>query len=329
MNDIYVVKMHDILVPTGMEKFDEIFIVMEVCDTDMKKLTCQDVSLEPLHISALMINMLMGLKYIHASGIVHRDLKPANCLVNKNCSVKICDFGHARSFAKLAVPPCPDVDVQGRSKGVAPWKHTEATGLTGHIMTRWYRAPEVILSERYNQAVDIWSAGCIFAELLGMLDGTLVQDRGPLFQGSDACYPMSPARSNSNTRGQDQLEVILQVIGSPSPTDLACITSAKALKHVERYGKWPGLGFRTKIPRASDVALDLLSKMVCFNWHKRVSVEVVLNHDLFEELDRPSDNTDSPPEILSFDFDNYGSSEFVSSDMLREHFSKVINQCHG
>merc|ERR1719265_2109249 len=83
--------------PASLGTFSEVYFVMEICDTDFKKLIKQDVQLEPIMIHTLTYNLLVGLKYIHSAGIYHRDLKPANCLTNRDCTVKICDFGLARA----------------------------------------------------------------------------------------------------------------------------------------------------------------------------------------------------------------------------------------
>jgi serine/threonine protein kinase len=89
--------------------------------------------------------LLRGLKYIHSAKIVHRDLKPRNLLVNSNCDLKICDFGLARPL----------------------FKNVKANVLTEYVATRWYRAPELLLSaNHYTTSVDMWSVGCIFAEML-------------------------------------------------------------------------------------------------------------------------------------------------------------------
>merc|ERR1719262_2145749 len=101
---------------------------MEVCDSDMKKLIRQDVQLEQRHIVTLLYNLLVGLKYVHSAGVYHRDLKPANCLVNQNCSVKICDFGLARAVGvRSDLPSSPrdgvDNDEEGHGMPIVP--HTQ------------------------------------------------------------------------------------------------------------------------------------------------------------------------------------------------------------
>ncbi|CAE7938703.1 MPK4 [Symbiodinium necroappetens] len=173
-------------------------MVMEICDSDLKKLCRTDVTLTPLHINTLLYNLLVGLKYLHSAGIYHRDLKPANCLVNQDCSVKICDFGLSRAIEAAEQPHLHALPNTPRGEGdhdaVPGVPHTQRLkrNLTGHVVTRWYRAPELILlQENYTEAIDIWSVGCIYAELLGMLEGTRTQDRGPLFPGS-SCFPLSP-----------------------------------------------------------------------------------------------------------------------------------------
>ena len=98
----------------------------------------------------IVYQIMRGLKYIHSAGIIHRDLKPSNLAVNEDCDLKILDFGLARP--------------------------TDAE-MTGYVATRWYRAPEIMLNwMHYSQTVDIWSVGCIMAELL---------TGRPLFPGDD------------------------------------------------------------------------------------------------------------------------------------------------
>lgn len=96
--------------------------------------------------------LLRGLKYIHSANVLHRDLKPSNLLLNSNCDLKICDFGLARTTS-------------------------ETDFMTEYVVTRWYRAPELLLNcSEYTAAIDIWSVGCILLEIIR---------REPLFPGKD------------------------------------------------------------------------------------------------------------------------------------------------
>merc|ERR1719379_1320120 len=214
-----------------MQAFDDLYYVMEICDSDLKKLCRTDVCLSPLHINTLLYNLLVGLKYLHSAGIYHRDLKPANCLVNQDCSVKICDFGLARAVGHVhELPSSPrdgvDNDEEGTAMPIVPHTQRLKRHLTGHVVTRWYRAPELILlQEDYTEQIDVWSVGCIFAELLGMLDGYRVEDRGPLFPGS-SCFPLSPDHKHKNdykfhTKGKhEQLNMIFNYLGTPQESEI-------------------------------------------------------------------------------------------------------------
>uniref|UniRef100_A0A8C7TFX8 Stress-activated protein kinase JNK n=1 Tax=Oncorhynchus mykiss TaxID=8022 RepID=A0A8C7TFX8_ONCMY len=141
----------------SLEEFADVYIVMELMDANL----CQVIQMELDHerLSYLLYQMLCGIKHLHAAGIIHRDLKPSNIVVKSDCTLKILDFGLAR---------------------------TAATGLlmTPYVVTRYYRAPEVILGMGYQANVDVWSVGCIVAE---MVRGSV------LFPGSDrilSCFPV-------------------------------------------------------------------------------------------------------------------------------------------
>ena len=115
--------------------------------------------------------------------------------------------------------------------------------LTGHVVTRWYRAPEIILLEKdYGPAIDIWAVGCIFAELLGMMkeNAPTFIDRQPLFPGK-SCFPLSPSKSPTESRkgfpfsANDQLSCIFGVIGTPSDDDKSFVTDQKANDYLESF----------------------------------------------------------------------------------------------
>ena len=164
----------------------------------------------------------------------------SNILLNEDCTLKICDFGLARIVHNDKISPSSttrhdnlgvvktDVPVrlpQGRQQAAFS-NPGLSRQLTKHVVTRWYRAPELILIQPYGSAVDIWSLGCIFAELLSMQEGSVptYQDRVPLFPGG-SCYPLSgDTGSTSSDERLDQLSVIFSVIGMPSEEDLLSIS---------------------------------------------------------------------------------------------------------
>ena len=131
----------------------------ELLGTDLHRLLTSR-PLDDQFIQYFVYQMLRGLKYVHSAGVIHRDLKPSNILVNENCDLKICDFGLAR---------------------------IQDAQMTGYVSTRYYRAPEIMLTwQQYDHAVDIWSVGCILAEMiLGK----------PIFPGKDRASPIMPVCS--------------------------------------------------------------------------------------------------------------------------------------
>ena len=131
---------------------------MEKMEADMSKLIHSKQALSDQHYSYFMYQLLRGLLFLHSANIIHRDIKPQNLLVNVNCDLKICDFGLAR--------------------GINQKENEELdTKMTVYVVTRWYRAPEVVLRGKdYDERLDIWSVGCVFAEMIG---------REPLFPGKN------------------------------------------------------------------------------------------------------------------------------------------------
>lgn len=163
---------------------------------------------------------------MHSAHVIHRDLKPSNLLLNKNCDLKICDLGLARGF------------------------EADTNVLTEYVVTRWYRAPEVILNaSEYTSAIDVWSIGCIMAELLG---------RAPLLPGDDYL---------------DQIKRVIGILGTPTNEDMEFIGNDLAKKYVRSLPKRNKQTWSTLFPKSNPVALDLLSKMMTFNPEKRYTVQ--------------------------------------------------------
>eukprot|EP00933_Yihiella_yeosuensis_P051318 TRINITY_DN49217_c0_g1_i1.p1 TRINITY_DN49217_c0_g1~~TRINITY_DN49217_c0_g1_i1.p1 ORF type:complete len:446 (-),score=80.14 TRINITY_DN49217_c0_g1_i1:154-1491(-) len=335
----YVVQIYDIVAPSNMNSFDELYIAMEICDSDLKKLCRTDVTLTPLHINTLLYNLLVGLRYLHSAGIYHRDLKPANCLVNQDCSVKICDFGLSRAIGEeqqphlQALPNTPRQDAAAADDATAPVvPHTQRLKrfLTGHVVTRWYRAPELILlQENYTEAIDIWSVGCIYAELLGMLEGTKTEDRGPLFPGS-SCFPLSPDHKHKtdyryHTRGKhDQLNMIFNLLGTPSEADIMALEREDARRYINCFTKRDGDSMRSKFPHVENDSMDILDKMLRFSPSSRICVTEALEHPLFRDI-RDTSKEIVAPSHVSLDFEKEPD---LDEALLRRYFCREIRKYH-
>lgn len=159
---------------------------------------------------------------MHSAGILHRDLKPRNLLVNGNCDLKICDFGLARA------------DI--------PSLTTQSAVMTDYIATRWYRAPEVILSwKKYTSSIDVWSVGCILAELLTR-------------------KPLLPATSE-----EEQIQLITELIGNPDDDLVDQITLQKNKEFIQSLPKRKPKDFSKLFKDSSPEAIDLLQKLLTFD----------------------------------------------------------------
>lgn len=349
LNHKNVVRISDLHVPTDMNTWTELYMVMELCDTDLKKLCKQDVTLSQLHVDLLLYNLLCGLKYIHSAGIYHRDLKPANCFVNQDCTVKIGDFGLSRAIAayepedNLAVfphTPRGDDDAAGSKdsttggKKVFPHTQRLPQHLTGHVVTRWYRAPELILlQENYTEAIDVWSAGCIYAELLGTLPGSNHMDRPPLFPGS-SCFPLSPHHKHKtdykyHTQGkEDMLNKIFNILGSPSPEEIETLDRDDAKRYLRCFETRTGEGLREQFPKSvvlTDKSVDLLEKMLRFSPTTRVSVPDALSHEIFAEKIRDAAKETVAPKKIVLEFEK---EKNLVEPLLRKYFCKEIRKYH-
>eukprot|EP00826_Nyctotherus_ovalis_P011505 TRINITY_DN12991_c0_g8_i1.p1 TRINITY_DN12991_c0_g8~~TRINITY_DN12991_c0_g8_i1.p1 ORF type:complete len:487 (-),score=115.74 TRINITY_DN12991_c0_g8_i1:124-1536(-) len=173
-----------------------------------------------------------------------------------------------------------------------PKEYSKEPKLSGYVATRWYRPPEVILiEEAYTASVDVWGAGCVFAELLEMVkeNQTSIGKRSPLFPG-DSCFPLSPAlvygaNIMAHCMSQDQLTTILQFIGKLAEEDLAFLKDSDKQEYVKSLlNNKPKVNFKDKFPAADDDAIDLLKGMLEFNPFKRIKARDALKHPYFDEI---------------------------------------------
>ena len=266
-----VIRIKDILRPASIDKFDDVYIVSELMDTDLHQIISSPQPLTDDHCQYFLYQILRALKYIHSAHVLHRDLKPSNLLLNGNCDLKVCDFGLAR---------------------VAHPEENHAGFMTEYVATRWYRAPEIMLSwKEYTKAIDVWSVGCIFAELLG---------RRPLFPGKDYIH---------------QLNLITDVIGTPDEEDIDCIESEKARRYISSLPFKPPIPPERIFPNANPEAIHLLQRMLVFHPGKRITVEEALAHPYLASLHDPSDEPLAHAEF-SFDFERMPLTKQVLRDLL-------------
>jgi mitogen-activated protein kinase 1/3 len=244
-----IINIQEVLCAPTIDQMKDIYIVQCLMEFDLHKVL-RHQRLTDEHICYFLYQILRGLKYIHSANVLHRDLKPSNLLLNTNCDLKICDFGLARIAD-------PTKDHSGL--------------LTEYVATRWYRAPEIMLNAReYDKPIDIWSVGCILAEMIG---------GKPLFPGKHYI---------------EQINLILNVIGSPDEADLVSIINERARYYVSLLPVRKRTPWKKLYPNASDSSLNMLDSLLTFNPNRRVSVEEALKHPYLAQYYNPSDEPIAP-----------------------------------
>uniref|UniRef100_A0A8C4Q7M4 Stress-activated protein kinase JNK n=1 Tax=Eptatretus burgeri TaxID=7764 RepID=A0A8C4Q7M4_EPTBU len=258
VNHKNIINLLNIFTPQkSLEDFQDVYLVMELMDANL----CQVIQMELDHerMSYLIYQMLCGIKHLHSAGIIHRDLKPSNIVVKSDCTLKILDFGLARTAGNSFM-------------------------MTPYVVTRYYRAPEVILGMGYSENVDIWSVGCIMGE---MTRGVV------LFPGTDHI---------------DQWNKIIEQLGTPSAEFMKKLQPT-VRNYVENRPKYTGCSFEKLFPdmlfpadsesnrlKASQ-ARELLSKMLVIDPARRINVDQALAHPYINIWYDPSEVEAPPPKI--------------------------------
>ncbi|XVF43767.1 hypothetical protein PTKIN_Ptkin02bG0066700 [Pterospermum kingtungense] len=265
---------------------DSIFMVMEYMEHDLKGL--METMKQPFsqsEVKCLMLQLLEGVKYLHDNWVLHRDLKTSNLLLNNQGDLKICDFGLARQYG---IP-------------LKPYTHL--------VVTLWYRAPELLLGARqYSTAIDMWSLGCIMAELLS---------KEPLFNGKTEF---------------DQLDKIFRTLGTPNETIWPGFSKLPGIKVnfvKHQYNllrkKFPATSF-TGTPVLSESGFDLLNKLLTYDPEKRITAEAALNHEWFREVPLPKSKAFMPTFPAQHSQDRRLRRVFKSPDPLEEQHRKELQQ---
>ena len=299
-----IVTLLDVAKPENKLNYNDVYVITDLMETDLHRVIYSRQELTDEHIQYFIYQILRGTLYFHSANVIHRDLKPANILANKNCDLKICDFGLDHGKIKdddksvLNLIDNPSLPIEYSNNIIYDDSKRE---LNDRNISRWYRAPEAILSpDDYKKPVDIWSIGCILAELLG---------RQPLF----------PADNNL-----DELQKIISVLGSPSDNDLEFITDTKIKNFVNRLAKRTKQSFNLMFSNANPVALDLLGKMLTFSPKKRYTVEQCISHPYFEGLHDPEQEP-TAESTFDFSFDK----DSLTKEKLRHMIYEQSMKFHG
>jgi mitogen-activated protein kinase 1/3 len=231
--------------------------VIELMDTDLGRLIDTHQKLTVEHHRYLLYQLMKGLKYLHSARVVHRDIKPSNLFINSKSDLKIGDFGLARVIGD---PYAPELQSEA-------------------IMTRWYRAPEVLLNmSNYGPGVDVWSAGCVLAELI-------------------TGKPLFPGHSNTN-----MLTLIVEVLGTPTGEDIRQIRNPDARRFMAALPICRKKPFRELFEGCNGDAIGLLERMLTWSPETRISVDDVLAHPFLAQFHDLFAETVTVP-LPEFDFE--------------------------
>lgn len=241
----------------GIKKLPVFYMVMPYMSYDLAGLlTNPRVRLTQAHIKCLMQQLLRGIDYIHQQNYLHRDIKAANILIDHFGILKIADFGLARNYEGA-----PPVRGQGPCKSVRRY--------TGLVVTRWYRAPELLLgNQRYTTAVDIWGVGCVFGEMF---------EKSPILLGKSDL---------------DQGRLIFELVGAPT---LESWKEYKILPNANQFA-FPASrrSLEQRFSNVGKVGLQLMDGLLKLDPEQRFNALDALDHSYFKTNPLPCHPSELP-----------------------------------
>lgn len=277
-----IVEIKHIMLPPSRKDFKDIYVVFELMESDLHQVIKANDDLTKEHYQFFLYQLLRALKYIHTANVYHRDLKPKNILANANCKLKICDFG----LARVAFNDTPTTIF---------W--------TDYVATRWYRAPELCGSffSKYTPAIDIWSIGCIFAEVL---------TGKPLFPGKNVVH---------------QLDLMTDMLGTPAMDTISGVRNEKARRYLSTMRKKQPVPLSHKFPNADPLALQLLQRLLAFDPKDRPTAEEALADPYFKRLAKADREPSCQPiSKMEFEFER----RRVTKEDIRELIFREILEYH-
>ncbi|KAJ6964721.1 mitogen-activated protein kinase 3-like [Populus alba x Populus x berolinensis] len=278
-----VIGIRDVIPPPLRREFTDVYIATELMDTDLHHILRSNQGLSEEHCQYFLYQTLRGLKYIHSANVIHRDLKPSNLLVNANCDLKICDFGLARP-------------------------NSENEFMTEYVVTRWYRAPELLLnSSDYTAAIDVWSVEKSQLRLHSKCRKLITEGFGRNMIQDLGCSSWLALH----------LFLTVQLLGTPTESDLGFVRNEDARRYIRQLDSRPRQSLAELFPLFQPLAIDLVDKMLTFDPTRRITVEEALAHPYLARL---HDIADEPvcPEPFSFEFEQQPLTEEQMKDMVYE-----------
>lgn len=257
-----IINVYEVCLPDDPNNISDVYLVEELVQNDLSHIIRNPKPIPENMMQFLTYQLLLGVHAMHSANVLHRDLKPANVLVNNDCSLKICDFGLAR----------PIFEQEGRDES-----------LTQYVATRWYRAPELLHSSTaYSTAIDMWSVGCILAEMMG---------GKPLCPGKDYV---------------DQMKKCLKVSGGLTEENMMSIQNSSSKNFIQTICPKSTVDLAQLYPHMPPLAIDLLKRMLTFNPKKRISAHDAICHPWLASVFDYRDVISLPqvsPEFFQFDKD--------------------------